>query len=487
MKKILLTASALTAVMALSLTSCSLTDGRTNRIDLNSTSTSETVSDTVDEADAEMEISENTLTTAHFSSSEMLDTASLFSKRDLIQTAELSDATALTVSDGAALSITEEGIYVLKGSGKDCTVTVNADKSAKVQIVLDGVSITNSDAPAIYVISADKVFVTTTDSENMLSVTESFRADGETNTDAVIFAKSDLVLNGVGKLNVTSAAGNGITTKDDLRITGGTYTVSSKLDSFEANDSIAISGGRFTVDSQKDAFHCENDNAEGTIYIADGTFTLTAGSDGIQATDLLQIDGGTFTISGSEGLESTYVQINGGSINISASDDGINASKMATKYDTVIEINGGDLSIVMGQGDTDAIDANGSIYVNGGTINITAPTSSFDYDVEAEFNGGTIIINGEQVDEIPQSMMGGPGGRGGMGGPGGRGGMGGPGGPGGMGGPGGPGGMGGPGGPGGMVDPGGFDRHGGRDGVKQNGTTDSTDSAFSDTTEHGGI
>ncbi len=72
----------------------------------------------------------------------------------------------------------------------------------------------------------------------------------------------------------------------------------------------------------------------------------------------------------------------------------------------------------MGQGDTDAIDCNGNITVNGGTIDITAQMSSFDYDGTATYNGGTIIINGQEVNSIPQSMMGGGGmgGRGGMGG-----------------------------------------------------------------------
>ena len=69
----------------------------------------------------------------------------------------------------------------------------------------------------------------------------------------------------------------------------------------------------------------------------------------------------------------------------------------------------------MGQGDTDGVDANGSIIVNGGTIDVTAQMSSFDYDGTAEFNGGTIIVNGEEVSEIPVSMMGGGmGGHGGM-------------------------------------------------------------------------
>ena len=342
-----------------------------------------------------------------------IDTTDLFSKRDLEQSADLTDASTLTASDSETLNITAAGVYVLSGSAQNCTVVVNAAKEDKVQIVLDNVSITNSDFPVIYVVSADKVFVTSTGT-NTLSVTGSFRADGDTNTDAVIYSKDDLVLNGTGNLSITSASGNGITVKDDLKVTGGIYTVTTALDAFEANDSISICGGSFTVQSNKDGFHCENDSAEGTIYIADGSFTIQADSDGIQATSVLQIDGGSFDITSSEGMEATYVQINGGTISITASDDGINATnKCNGAYPVVVEFNDGDITISMGQGDTDAVDANGSIYVNGGTIHITAPTSSFDYDQSAEYNGGTIIINGEQVSEIPQSMMGGPGGFGG--------------------------------------------------------------------------
>ena len=60
----------------------------------------------------------------------------------------------------------------------------------------------------------------------------------------------------------------------------------------------------------------------------------------------------------------------------------------------------------MSAGDTDGIDSNGNIIVNGGTINITG-SSSFDYDGTAQYNGGTIIVNGEQVTSIPNQMMGG--------------------------------------------------------------------------------
>lgn len=347
-----------------------------------------------------------------------IDTSDIFTDRDLEQTADLSEAQYITVSDGKTIDITSEGVYVISGTAKNCTIKVNTDSNSKVQLVLDNLSMTNDSTPAIYVVSADKCFITTTDSESTLSVTGSFTADGDTNTDAVVFAKDDIVFNGTGTLNISSAQGNGISGKDDVKFTGGTYSITSLKDSIEANDGIYIADGTFNISSQKDGLHSENDddNTVGYIYIAGGTFNITVTSDAIQANTSAVIDGGTFDISAREGIEATFVQINDGTLTINASDDGINAPDKSSAYKTpTVEINGGSLTITMGSGDTDAIDANGNITVNGGTINITAQTSSFDYDGTAEFNGGTIIINGEEVSEIPQSMMGGPG-MGGMGG-----------------------------------------------------------------------
>ena len=67
----------------------------------------------------------------------------------------------------------------------------------------------------------------------------------------------------------------------------------------------------------------------------------------------------------------------------------------------------------MGQGDHDAIDSNGNLHINGGTLNISA-SSPFDYDGQASYTGGTMIVNGSQTTTITNQMMGG--GMGGMGG-----------------------------------------------------------------------
>ena len=58
----------------------------------------------------------------------------------------------------------------------------------------------------------------------------------------------------------------------------------------------------------------------------------------------------------------------------------------------------------MASGDTDGIDSNRDLKVSGGTINVTG-SSTFDYDGNSTFTGGTIIINGTKVDTIPKSSI----------------------------------------------------------------------------------
>jgi hypothetical protein len=338
----------------------------------------------------------------------ILDTSELFSDRDLEQSADLTDAEYIQLNSNEDVTIDKEGVYVLSGEVVNTTVVVEADTEAKVQIVLDGVSITNEDSPAIYVKSADKVFVTSTESENYMQVTGDYVADGDTNIDAVIYSKVDLTLNGAGTLEIISNKGNGISSKDDFKITAGVFNITSSGHAIEANDSILIYDGDITIDTDKDALHSENDedSSLGYIYIQNGTFNITAADDAIRATSIVQIDGGTINIETcSEGIEGTYIQINGGNMDLYATDDGINATTKSDAYDVVIEVNGGTIKVVMGSGDTDGFDSNGNIYINGGTIDVEA-NSSFDSDGTAELNGGDVTVNGEKITVITQQQGG---------------------------------------------------------------------------------
>ena len=345
-----------------------------------------------------------------------LDTSDMFTSRDLEQEADLSEAQNYTITDGQTIEITTKGVYVITGTAKNASIIVNAGDEDKVQIVLDGVSITNDSTPCIYVKSADKVFVTTTGTDNTLAVTGTFTADGDTNTDAVIFSKDDLVLNGTGTLTIQSSD-NGVTSKEDLKITGGTINITCSADALEANDSIRIADGTINIKTSKDALHAENDDDDtvGFVYICGGTLNVQSDDDAIHATTIIQIDGGELNLAAHEGLEATWIQINDGTINIEASDDAINASYKSAKITPVAEFNGGYVTIVMGSGDTDAVDSNGNLVITGGTLDITAQ-SPFDYDGTCEKTGGTLIVNGTETDTISNQMMGGHGGKGGMGG-----------------------------------------------------------------------
>lgn len=74
----------------------------------------------------------------------------LFTDRDLLNSPELTGATELTVTDGSDIVIDQEGTYVLSGSAENATILVEAGSDDKVQLVLKGLSITNSDSPIIY-------------------------------------------------------------------------------------------------------------------------------------------------------------------------------------------------------------------------------------------------------------------------------------------------------------------------------------------------
>lgn len=352
-----------------------------------------------------------------------------FSNRDLSGEIDLENAVEITLNDGSisansdgvsisgsTITITKEGTYIFSGTLSDGNIIVNTDKEEKVQIVLDGVSITSKTSAPIYVAQANKVFVTLAEgTTNTLINGDTFTEIDGTTVDGVIYSKDDITLNGTGTLKITSPAGKGITGKDEVTIASGTYEITSSEAAIRANDSVAIADGSFTIISDTDGIHAEksDDDSLGEIYIAGGSFHMNVKDDGIHATTTLVVDGGDLAITAAEGFEATLILINDGKISIDASDDGINAARKSSLYSPKVEINGGDIAIVMGMGDTDGIDSNGDIIINGGTVSVTG-NSTFDYDGEGIINGGTVISNGEEIITLPNQMMGG---RGGMKGP----------------------------------------------------------------------
>ena len=376
------------------------------------------------EAEKNTQVTDNSWSESADESANTADESSeneLFSDRDLSGEYDSEGAvkiqlnkTGIDCSDegveisGSNATITKAGTYILSGTLDNGSIIVDADKEDKVQLVLSGVTINSDTFAAIYVRQADKVFVTLDEgTENILSSSGAFSQIDDNEVDAAIFSKDDITVNGKGMLKINCAAGNGISGKDEVTITGGVIEIEAAKHAIRAKDSLAIADGSFKLVSENDGLHAENgdDDSLGNIYITGGDFNIQVADDAIHANSLLQIDGGTFEITAAEGLEGTYIKVNDGTILINASDDGVNAAYKSSAYTPTFEMNGGKLTINMGAGDTDAVDSNADLIINGGTLDITGQ-SAFDYDGTAQYNGGTITVNGQTVDSISGQGMG---------------------------------------------------------------------------------
>lgn len=240
----------------------------------------------------------------------------------------------------------------------------------------------------------------------------------------------------------------------DITIQAGGHGIKTTNDTEGSEGVIAISGGSFQINAEQDGL-----NSTGGIQITGGTLAIAVGDDGIHADISLAIIDGTVDITKSnEGLEAMKILIAGGTTHVVASDDGVNAasgtdsaegggdpgmqngsqpepptgsqqgtqpelpgepptgtqsgSQSASQSDSQSQpkappqmaagssnnqlvITGGHLT-VNAQGD--GLDANGSIFMSGGTVLVHGPTSggngALDYDSAFNMTGGLLIAAG---------------------------------------------------------------------------------------------
>ena len=344
---------------------------------------------------------------------------------------QLNGSTAAATSDsvrisGTTITITEDAVYRISGTLDDGMIIVNVPDTAKLQLVFDGVSIHSETSAPLYILEADKVFVTLADgTENTLSNGGTFIAIDDNNIDSVIFSKQDLTLNGSGSLTVTSPAGHGIVSNDDLVITGGTYTITSASHGLKANDSVRITGETaVTIDAGKDGIHAENsdDASLGFVYISNGTMNIEAEGDGISAGAYMQIEDGTFQIlagggseNGSHESSDSWGGFRGGSRG--GGQPGQSLSATTTADDSSTSMKGlkstGNLWITNGRftvdSADDAVHSNASIAVNGGIFEIASGDDAFHADETLTITAGTINITEsyEGLEALHVSVQGG--------------------------------------------------------------------------------
>ncbi|MBD5521711.1 MAG: carbohydrate-binding domain-containing protein [Lachnospiraceae bacterium] len=315
------------------------------------------------------------------------DSAGDYDKENSIMI-QLNGTSAVASSDsvkisGSTITITENATYIISGTLDDGMIIVNAEDTAKLQLVLDGVNINSKTSAPLYILEADKVFVTLADNtDNTLSNGGTFNSVDDSNIDSVIFSRQDITFNGSGTLNVISPAGHGIVSKDDLVITDGEYYVNCASHGIDANDSVRITGNTtITVNAGKDGIHAENndDSSLGFVYISNGSIKIEAEDDGISAGAYMQIEGGAIDIIAGGGSKN-------GTKEISDSND---SSMKGLKAVAPILISSGTINIDSAD---DAIHSNASVMINGGTFELASGDDGVHGDESLTITDGNINI-----------------------------------------------------------------------------------------------
>ncbi|MDB6353171.1 carbohydrate-binding domain-containing protein [Trichococcus sp. K1Tr] len=337
-----------------------------------------------------------------FEDSEDEPDATLFSKSDLILNGtgtlvvDANYAHAIKGKDDVTIA---EGIYEITSVGdaiKGSDSLFISSGTFTIDAGGDGLQSTNEEEEGKGTLSIESgTFAITAASDGIQAA-----------TDLQILGGDFTITTGGGSANSSTASeawGTWAAPAEEAATTTTEETTSAK--GLKATGSLAISGGTFILDTSDDSIHTND-----TIQITGGDFTIASGDDGIHADNTLTIDDGTININQSyEGIEATEITLNGGEITLTTSDDGINAAggndasavsgrpgentfTSTAEGAGLLTINGGTL-VVNASGD--GLDSNGSIEMNDGTVIVNGPTDSMngtlDYDSTFNMNGGTLI------------------------------------------------------------------------------------------------
>ena len=176
---------------------------------------------------------------------------------------------------------------------------------------------------------------------------------------------------------------------------GGDWSKSSSSDEesakgIKAETELNISGGTFTLDCADDALH-----SNGDLTVSGGTVTAATGDDGLHADDVVTVSSGSITVTQSkEGIEGHTINQSGGKVDLTASDDGYNATS-GDGGKGLLNITGGTVHV---NAYGDGLDSNGSATMTGGMVTVSGPTDNgngaLDYDLSFTVSGGTLVACG---------------------------------------------------------------------------------------------
>lgn len=277
-------------------------------------------------------------------------------------------------------SAVQDIVYHLSGSTSDGYLYITPNK--RFTLSLEGVSITNSEGPAIDVLVDKKTTVI------LANNSQNFLTDGSANPKkAALQSKSELIFTGSGTLTVNGNKRNGIHSDDYVQINSGNIVVASAVADGIHCDYFVMNGGTANITASGDGV----DGDTGFIEINNGTLTVNvaaADAKGLKCDSVVLINGGNITVNNSgdqsKGIKSGKdMYISGGDITVNATGSYVSettSSGVELSYCTGIKTDGnlyitdGNITVVCPTGNAGgkAISCDGNIHISGGTMNLTA-------------------------------------------------------------------------------------------------------------------
>ena len=206
--------------------------------------------------------------------------------------------------EGTTLTFTaigEESVYSISGKLRG-NIVIDVGEGYKFDLELHGLSIVCNSTTPITIISGDEVAIKAKkDTKNYIyDMRSAIDSTDETLYSGAIHSDVDLEIGGKGELTVVSENNNGIHSKDDLQVKNLTLLVACIDNSLKGNDGVEIEGGNTTlIASGGDCIKTSNSdisekgNQRGSISIVGGTHNLYAACDGIDAAYNATIDDST--------------------------------------------------------------------------------------------------------------------------------------------------------------------------------------------------
>lgn len=305
-------------------------------------------------------------------------------------------------ASGGTLTIGSAGTYRLSGSLEEGQVIVNTgDQTQDVILILDGASISKTDAAAIYVQQAANFRLQLAPgSENSLvsGLPENMGSPDENASGAALYSEDDMDIEGEGSLSVLGCINNGIGCKDDLDINSGRISVEAANNGIRGSESVEIKGGEISVVAGNDGVKSTSADKEGKGYVAimGGSLSISAQGDGVSAVTELRLEGGSVSVlcsgapeqQSSKGLKAeTALSVTGGSLSVSSLDHCLHSA-------AALSIDGGELSLSSEEGK--GLAAHGDILVSGGEISLSAGDDGVETVGNVSVTGGSLSISSKK-------------------------------------------------------------------------------------------